>query len=143
MRANTARQELQRFGLVCAEIVLLLVAAASQADTARSVPSPPVASVSMSINGREVTASSASLTADEIQELMLKVGNSVVPSAQPGKPRGRKANCTITGDASDPKVALLRVRCNDWVIDVARLCAPAPCRYEANQRLYLPPRKSS
>jgi hypothetical protein len=37
---------------------------------------------------------------------------------------------------------LLRVRCNDWVIDVARLCSPAPCRYEANQRMYLPPRKS-
>ena len=99
-------------------------------------------SIAMTVNGRQVTVTSQSLAAGDMEELMLRMGAWVVPLAQPGKPRGLKATCTITGDASDPKVALLRVRCDDWVIDVARLCSPAPCRYEANQRMYLPPRKS-
>lgn len=142
MRAIDDRQELQRLVVACTAILFLLTAAESQAGASGSAPSLTMASVTIPINGRQVTASSTSLTASEIQELMLKVGNTVVPTAQAGKPRGLKATCTITGDASDPKVALLRVRCNDWVIDVARLCAPAPCRYEANQRLYLPPRKN-
>jgi hypothetical protein len=95
-------------------------------------------SIVMAINGREVTAVSQTVAAADMYEVLLKVGTSLVPVAKPGIARGRTASCNIGGDVSDPRVALLNVRCGHWVVDVARLCPAVPCRYETNQRMYLP-----
>jgi len=117
--------------------VPLLLAGATQADP----PQPPPAQRVVQLNGREVHVVSRVVDEAGIVEIMKQVGSHAIPLAEPGKPGGSSARCTIDGDASDPRVARLELYCNGWLVEFVRFCDKQPCRYVAASQMYLPNRK--
>ena len=57
-----------------------------------------------------------------------------IPLAQAGQPR-RSERCQLSGDASDPQVARMVLRCRDWTVDFVRLCNATGCRHELASRI--------
>lgn len=117
--------------------MLLLLTGAALADP----PPPPPAQRTVQLNGRDVHVTSRSVDEAGIVEIMKHMGSRVVPMAQAGKPGGRRARCTIDGDASDPRVARLELYCDGWLVEFVRFCDKPPCRYVAASQMYLPNRK--
>ncbi len=125
-------RDLRRF-LAAAPVLL--------ASVAHSEPTAPPASRTVQLNGRQVQVTSRVVDEASIGEIMKQVGSHAIPLAEPGKPGGRRARCTIDGDASDLRVARLELYCNGWLVEFVRFCGQPPCRYVAASQMYLPDRK--
>lgn len=124
------------FRRLAAALPALLIGVASYSE-----PAAPPASRTVQLNGREVQVTSRVVDEASIVEIMRQVGSHAIPLAEPGKPGGRRARCTIDGDASDPRVARLELYCNGWLVEFVRFCGQPPCRYVAASQMYLPNRK--
>ena len=87
-----------------------------------------------------VTVASSTVDAAITREILQAVGRNAVPPAKPGNRDGQRAECALSGDASDPLVARMELRCNGWRVEFVRLCPNGQCRYDLISRQFLPDR---
>jgi hypothetical protein len=101
---------------------------------------PALRSSPLTINGRAVTIVASTADAATTRAMIDAVGRNAVPPAQTGKRGGLSAACALAGDASDPLVARMELRCNGWRVEFVRLCPNGQCRYDLISRQFLPER---